>query len=524
MPWCWRRTPHGPWSQSAWRKGQTNTSPRLRLRGKLSTSMACHRPGAAGERWRRPDAPFPPVSPADFVNWPCHSPNCLTMCLIKEYQGVWPPSNSLKGFQLWNEKSLKKHLKIWQHLKMVRLEHGCFAAWGIFLRAMIPSSFQAVVPCPSHKCKCTTAQDRQASPLLLWSVLKFDHEYHYLLVSWPHLEPTLAPWISICFFYYFGIHWANWWPFPDLHIFDWLSSTLCYQWPASRSALCHLFSSTSPRKGGTAGRQCKPAHFFSPPWTPPFGQPPLDLDLSLEKAGRISILSVFHEKGCWANQKHIWMHIPAPCPHWWGGIFLLCVSTAVYDPFPKLCLLCLWSSTFQPRALWWSLQSPQRCVETCLSSEAPHLRNLWECLWSAGTLEKLALPVEVMPLPCTAWPFFCNTGNISSAHHCPYNGPCSSRCRRNRASFVSHIPYSLAASLGRRGATLAPSPGQACWTILTAQLLNCCASWTFLQPLPSASNVHSQKVLQGSARVEAQQNISRCHCAAFEIQMSLRCT
>ena len=39
------------------------------------------------------------ISPADFVNWPCHSPNCLTMCLIKEYQGVWPPSNSLKGFQ-----------------------------------------------------------------------------------------------------------------------------------------------------------------------------------------------------------------------------------------------------------------------------------------------------------------------------------------------------------------------------------------------------------------------------------------
>lgn len=67
------------------------------------------------------------ISPADFVNWPCHSPNCLTMCLIKEYQGVWPPSNSLKGFQLWNEKSLKKHLKIWQHLKMVRLEHRCFA-------------------------------------------------------------------------------------------------------------------------------------------------------------------------------------------------------------------------------------------------------------------------------------------------------------------------------------------------------------------------------------------------------------
>ena len=72
MPWCWRRTPHGPWSQSACRKGLLTHLPAI-LTGKLSSTK---RPAVVQELQKNVEdvrMRLFHLFLQDFVNWPCHS-------------------------------------------------------------------------------------------------------------------------------------------------------------------------------------------------------------------------------------------------------------------------------------------------------------------------------------------------------------------------------------------------------------------------------------------------------------------
>ena len=111
MPWCWRRTPHGPWSQSACRKGLLTHLPGF-LMGKLSSTK---RPAVIQELQQNVEdvrMRLFHLFLQDFANWPLPLVSVPPMCLIKEYQGVWPPSNSLKEIHPTLKKIRKIYLNI----------------------------------------------------------------------------------------------------------------------------------------------------------------------------------------------------------------------------------------------------------------------------------------------------------------------------------------------------------------------------------------------------------------------------